>query len=53
MLDESRVRLLSVDVPLELGRRFGAERRAVDGDLVAQMVAGKAALDHRTLIRKI
>ena len=38
MLDECRVGLLAVDVPLELGRRLRAERRAVDVNLVAEVV---------------
>ena len=52
MFDKSRICLLTVDVPLELGGGFGSEGGAVHVDLVANVVAGKSPADDRALVGK-
>ena len=44
---------LSVDVPLELGRRLGAERGAVHVHLVPDVIPGEPAGDDRALVRQV
>ena len=53
MLDMIMVSLLPIDVPCQLGRRFGSVTAAVDLDLVPDVIPRIATCDHRPFVRQI